>query len=357
MLDVIPVIPPDLRPLVPLDGGRFATSDLNDLYRRVINRNNRLKRLQELNAPDIIIRNEKRMLQEAVDALFDNGRRGKTITGPNKRPLKSLSDMLKGKQGRFRQNLLGKRVDYSGRSVIVVGPELQAAPVRPAEDHGARALQAVHLQQARREGLRHHHQVQRSGHHHPQREADAPGGRGRAVRQRPPRQDHHRPQQAAAQVALRHAQGQAGPVPSEPARQARRLLRPLASSWSAPSSSCTSAACRRSWRSSSSSRSSTTSSKSRATSPPSRAPRRWSRRSVPRSGTSSRTSSASTRCSSTARRRCTASASRRSSRCSSKARPSSCTRSSARRSTPTSTVTRWPSTCRCPSKPRWKRAC
>ncbi len=125
MLEVIPVIPPDLRPLVPLDGGRFATSDLNDLYRRVINRNNRLKRLQELNAPDIIIRNEKRMLQESVDALFDNGRRGKTITGPNKRPLKSLSDMLKGKQGRFRQNLLGKRVDYSGRSVIVVGPELK----------------------------------------------------------------------------------------------------------------------------------------------------------------------------------------------------------------------------------------
>ncbi len=125
MLGVIPVLPPDLRPLVPLDGGRFATSDLNDLYRRVINRNNRLKRLMELNAPEIIIRNEKRMLQEAVDALFDNGRRGKTITGPNKRPLKSLSDMLKGKQGRFRQNLLGKRVDYSGRSVIVVGPTLR----------------------------------------------------------------------------------------------------------------------------------------------------------------------------------------------------------------------------------------
>src|SRR5919204_1618081 len=125
ILDVIPVIPPDLRPLVPLDGGRFATSDLNDLYRRVINRNNRLKRLMELNAPDIIIRNEKRMLQEAVDALFDNGRRGRAITGPNKRPLKSLSDMLKGKSGRFRQNLLGKRVDYSGRSVIVVGPELK----------------------------------------------------------------------------------------------------------------------------------------------------------------------------------------------------------------------------------------
>ena len=125
MLEALPVIPPDLRPLVPLDGGRFATSDLNDLYRRVINRNNRLKRLQELNAPDIIIRNEKRMLQEAVDALLDNGRRGKTFTGPNKRPLRSLSDMLKGKQGRFRQNLLGKRVDYSGRSVIVVGPNLK----------------------------------------------------------------------------------------------------------------------------------------------------------------------------------------------------------------------------------------
>ncbi len=125
MLDALPVLPPDLRPLVPLDGGRFATSDLNDLYRRVINRNNRLRRLQELNAPDIIIRNEKRMLQEAVDALLDNGRRGKTFTGPNKRPLRSLSDMLKGKQGRFRQNLLGKRVDYSGRSVIVVGPNLK----------------------------------------------------------------------------------------------------------------------------------------------------------------------------------------------------------------------------------------
>ncbi|MDX6807660.1 DNA-directed RNA polymerase subunit beta' [Terrihabitans rhizophilus] len=125
ILTVVPVIPPDLRPLVPLDGGRFATSDLNDLYRRVINRNNRLKRLIELRAPDIIIRNEKRMLQESVDALFDNGRRGRVITGVNKRPLKSLADMLKGKQGRFRQNLLGKRVDYSGRSVIVVGPELK----------------------------------------------------------------------------------------------------------------------------------------------------------------------------------------------------------------------------------------
>jgi DNA-directed RNA polymerase subunit beta' len=125
ILTVVPVIPPELRPLVPLDGGRFATSDLNDLYRRVINRNNRLKRLMELRAPDIIVRNEKRMLQESVDALFDNGRRGRVITGANKRPLKSLADMLKGKQGRFRQNLLGKRVDYSGRSVIVVGPELK----------------------------------------------------------------------------------------------------------------------------------------------------------------------------------------------------------------------------------------
>ena len=125
IMDVLPVIPPDIRPMIQLDGGRFATSDLNDLYRRVINRNNRLKRLVQLHAPDIIIRNEKRMLQEAVDALIDNGRRGRAVTGANNRALKSLSDMLKGKQGRFRQNLLGKRVDYSGRSVIVVGPELK----------------------------------------------------------------------------------------------------------------------------------------------------------------------------------------------------------------------------------------
>ena len=125
ILDVIPVLPPDLRPMIQLDGGRFATSDLNDLYRRVINRNNRLKRLLDLGAPNIIVRNEKRMLQEAVDALIDNGRRGKPVTGPGNRPLKSLSDMLKGKSGRFRQNLLGKRVDYSGRSVIVVGPSLK----------------------------------------------------------------------------------------------------------------------------------------------------------------------------------------------------------------------------------------
>ena len=125
VLDAIPVIPPDLRPMVQLDGGRFATSDLNDLYRRVINRNNRLARLQEILAPEIIVRNEKRMLQEAVDALIDNGRRGRTVVGANNRPLKSLSDIIEGKQGRFRQNLLGKRVDYSGRSVIVVGPKLK----------------------------------------------------------------------------------------------------------------------------------------------------------------------------------------------------------------------------------------
>ncbi len=125
ILDCVPVIPPDLRPMVQLDGGRFATSDLNDLYRRVINRNNRLKRLIDLGAPEIIVNNEKRMLQESVDALFDNGRRGRPVTGPGNRPLKSLSDLLKGKQGRFRQNLLGKRVDYSGRSVIIVGPQLK----------------------------------------------------------------------------------------------------------------------------------------------------------------------------------------------------------------------------------------
>ncbi len=159
ILDVLPVIPPELRPLVPLDGGRFATSDLNDLYRRVINRNNRLKKLMDLHAPEVIVRNEKRMLQEAVDALFDNGRRGRVLRGANNRPLKSLSDTLKGKQGRFRQNLLGKRVDYSGRSVIVVGPELEAASVRFAKEDGARTLQALHLSPARTDRQLHHHQA------------------------------------------------------------------------------------------------------------------------------------------------------------------------------------------------------
>ena len=158
VMTVLPVLPPDLRPLVPLDGGRFATSDLNDLYRRVINRNNRLRRLLELNAPDIIVRNEKRMLQESVDALLDNGRRGRAITGTNKRPLKSLADMIKGKQGRFRQNLLGKRVDYSGRSVIVVGPTLKSASMRSAEEARARALQAVHLLEAAVARRSHDHQ-------------------------------------------------------------------------------------------------------------------------------------------------------------------------------------------------------
>ena len=144
ILKVIPVIPPELRPLVPLDGGRFATSDLNDLYRRVINRNNRLKRLQELKAPQIIIRNEKRMLQEAVSALFDNGRRGRTLRGTNKRPLKSLSDMLKGKQGRFRQNLLGKRVDYSGRCDRG-GSGVEIPPMRIAKENGAGIVQAFYI--------------------------------------------------------------------------------------------------------------------------------------------------------------------------------------------------------------------
>ena len=143
ILTVLPVIPPDLRPMVQLDGGRFATSDLNDLYRRVINRNNRLKRLLELGAPDVIIRNEKRMLQEAVDSLIDNSQRGKALSRRGRRELKSLSDMLKGKKGRFRRNLLGKRVDYSGRSVIVVGPQLKLLPVRSAQEHGSRAVSPV----------------------------------------------------------------------------------------------------------------------------------------------------------------------------------------------------------------------
>jgi DNA-directed RNA polymerase beta' subunit len=159
ILEVLPVLPPDLRPLVPLDGGRFATSDLNDLYRRVINRNNRLKRLLELKAPEIIVRNEKRMLQESVDSLLDNGRRGKAMTGANKRPLKSLADMIKGKGGRFRQNLLGKRVDYSGRSVIVVGPQLKLHQCGLAQADGAGTVQAFHLPQAGSARLRHDHQA------------------------------------------------------------------------------------------------------------------------------------------------------------------------------------------------------
>ena len=148
VLEVIPVIPPDLRPLVLLDSGNFATSDLNDLYRRIINRNNRLKKLIDLNAPEVIIRNEKRMLQQAVDALFDNNRCRRPVLGSSNRPLKSLTDMIKGKQGRFRENLLGKRVDYSARSVIVVGPRVEAQPVRPAQEDRTRAVPAVHHSQA-----------------------------------------------------------------------------------------------------------------------------------------------------------------------------------------------------------------
>ncbi len=225
ILKVVPVIPPDLRPLVPLDGGRFATSDLNDLYRRVINRNNRLKRLIELRAPDIIIRNEKRMLQEAVDALFDNGRRGRVITGANKRPLKSLADMLKGKQGRFRQNLLGKRVDYSGRSVIVVGPELRAAPVRAAEEDGARAVQAVHLFAARRQGPLHHGEAgQEAG-----REGEARGlghprrGHPRASGAAQPRADPASPRHPGVRAGADRGQGD--PAASAGLRRVQRRLR------------------------------------------------------------------------------------------------------------------------------------
>ena len=224
ILDVIPVIPPELRPLVPLDGGRFATSDLNDLYRRVINRNNRLKKLMELKAPDVIIRNEKRMLQEAVDALFDNGRRGKTITGPNKRPLKSLSDMLKGKQGRFRQNLLGKRVDYSGRSVIVVGPE-QAPPVRPAQEDGARAVQAVRDEAARRHRAGPEHQVgQAHGGAAPSAGVGrARGGHRRAPGAAEPRADAPPPGHPGLRAAAGRGQGD----PAAPAglRGVQRRLR------------------------------------------------------------------------------------------------------------------------------------
>ena len=158
VLEVLPVLPPDLRPLVPLDGGRFATSDLNDLYRRVINRNNRLKRLLELKAPEIIVRNEKRMLQEAVDSLLDNGRRGKAMTGANKRPLKSLADMIKGKGGRFRQNLLGKRVDYSGRSVIVVGPQLKLHQCGLPKKMALELFKPFIFNKLELQGLGHHHQ-------------------------------------------------------------------------------------------------------------------------------------------------------------------------------------------------------
>ena len=226
ILDAVPVIPPELRPMVQLDGGRFATSDLNDLYRRVINRNNRLKRLLDLGAPEIIVNNEKRMLQEAVDALFDNGRRGRPVTGPGNRPLKSLSDMLKGKQGRFRQNLLGKRVDYSGRSVIVVGPDPQAAPVRPAQADGAGAVQAVRHEAAGRPGAGPEHQV---GQAHG-RAAPVPGvGRARGGHQGAPGAAQPGPHPAPPRhPGLRAGPGRGQGHPDPPAglhRLQRRLRR------------------------------------------------------------------------------------------------------------------------------------
>ena len=216
ILEVVPVIPPELRPLVPLDGGRFATSDLNDLYRRVINRNNRLKRLIELRAPDIIVRNEKRMLQEAVDALFDNGRRGRIITGANKRPLKSLSDMLKGKQGRFRQNLLGQARRLFGPFGHRRRPGAQTAPVRPAEEDGARAVQAVHLLEARALRPRQHDQ---GGQAHGRE--GAAGGVGHPRRGDPrapgaaePRADSASPRDSGVRAGADRGQGD----PAAPAR-------------------------------------------------------------------------------------------------------------------------------------------
>ncbi len=226
ILEAVPVIPPELRPMVQLDGGRFATSDLNDLYRRVINRNNRLKRLLDLGAPEIIVNNEKRMLQEAVDALFDNGRRGRAVTGPGNRALKSLSDMLKGKQGRFRQNLLGKRVDYSGRSVIVAGPNAEAAPVRPAEADGARALQAVHHEPARRAEVRPEHQggEEVRGLDGARGLGRPRGGHRRASRPPEPRADAASPGHPGVRAGAGRGQGDPDP-PARLPRVQRRLRR------------------------------------------------------------------------------------------------------------------------------------
>ncbi len=226
ILEAVPVIPPELRPMVQLDGGRFATSDLNDLYRRVINRNNRLKRLLDLGAPEIIVNNEKRMLQEAVDALFDNGRRGRPVTGPGNRPLKSLSDMLKGKQGRFRQNLLGKRVDYSGRSVIVVRAVAAAAPVRAAEADGARAVQAVHHGPAGRAQVGAEHQGgQEDGRlDDPRGVGRARGGHPRASGAAQPRADAPPPGHPGVRAGAGRGQGDPGP-PARLPRVQRRLRR------------------------------------------------------------------------------------------------------------------------------------
>ena len=228
ILEAVPVIPPELRPMVQLDGGRFATSDLNDLYRRVINRNNRLKRLLDLGAPEIIVNNEKRMLQEAVDALFDNGRRGRPVTGPGNRPLKSLSDMLKGKQGRFRQNLLGKRVDYSGRSVIVVRAVAAAAPVRAAEADGARAVQAVHHGPAGRAQVRAEHQGgQEDGRlDDPRGVGRARGGHPRAPGAAQPRADAPPPGHPGVRAGAGRGQGDPGPSARLPRVQRRLRRRP-----------------------------------------------------------------------------------------------------------------------------------
>ncbi len=351
VIEILPVLPPELRPLVPLDGGRFATSDLNDLYRRVINRNNRLKRLLDLNAPDIIVRNEKRMLQEAVDALLDNGRRGKAITGANKRQLKSLADMIKGKQGRFRQNLLGKRVDYSGRSVIVVGPALKlhqcGLPKKMAlelfkpfifsklEMRGlATTIKAAKkmVEQASPEVWDILEEVIRE---HPVLLNRAPTlhrlgiqafepvlVEGKAIQLHPlvcapynadfdgDQMAVHVPLSLEAQLEARSlmmssnnilspANGEPIIVPSQDIvlGPANAWTTPGArSSWSAPPLSCISAVSRRRWRSSSSSPSSSANSRCAGWRRPSRPPRRWLNRRAPRSGTYSRRSSASTRC-------------------------------------------------------------
>ena len=213
VLEAVPVIPPELRPMVQLDGGRFATSDLNDLYRRVINRNNRLKRLLDLGAPEIIVNNEKRMLQESVDALFDNGRRGRPVTGPGNRPLKSLSDMLKGKQGRFRQNLLGKRVDYCGRSRDRLGSVAAPAPVRAAEADGAGAVQAVHHGPAGRAQVRPEHQGgQEDGRlDDPRGVGRARGGHPRAPGAAQPRADAAPSRDPGVRADPRRGQGDPGP--------------------------------------------------------------------------------------------------------------------------------------------------
>ena len=226
VLEAVPVIPPELRPMVQLDGGRFATSDLNDLYRRVINRNNRLKRLLDLGAPEIIVNNEKRMLQEAVDALFDNGRRGRPVTGPGNRALKSLSDMLKGKQGRFRQNLLGKRVDYSGRSVIVAGPSLQL------HQCGLPKLMALELfkpfimaRLVERKAVAEHQGGQEDGRlDDPRGLGRARGGHPRAPGAAEPRADAPPPGHPGVRAGARRGQGDPGP-PARLPRVQRRLRR------------------------------------------------------------------------------------------------------------------------------------